>query len=166
MTKEKFTIPGVGAIIESEIDGEDKILIQQRSKNPIEGTGVYEIPAGKIREYENIFDCLRREVKEETGLDIIKIFGEEETIEIIKNDYRVINYQPFCCSQNTDGVYPIMVHTFICSAKGELLKKSSESKNIRWVNMKELTALLENDDCLYPMHITTLKKYLEYKVQE
>ena len=39
--------------------------------------GLWEIPAGKIREYENIYSALRREVKEETNLDITYIAGEE-----------------------------------------------------------------------------------------
>lgn len=36
-----------------------------------------EIFVGKIREYENIFEVLKREVKEEIGLIIIKILGED-----------------------------------------------------------------------------------------
>ncbi len=60
---EKFAISGAGGIIEKCIEGVDCILIQDRFKEdaPLE-KGLIEIPAGKIREYENIFDCLRREI--------------------------------------------------------------------------------------------------------
>lgn len=161
---EKFTIPGVGGIIQSNINGEDVILIQKRSKNPLEGTGVFEIPAGKIREFENIFDCLRREIKEETGLDVVEILGEKEAEIIRKPDYTVVNYQPFCCSQNTCGKYPIMVHTFICRATGKLVTKTNETEEIGWITLDELKKRFEDgDDWLYPMHITTLKKYLAWK---
>ncbi len=37
-----------------------------------------EIPAGEIREFENIYDCLRREIHEETGLEVTYIEGEDE----------------------------------------------------------------------------------------
>ncbi|WP_242985299.1 NUDIX hydrolase [Vallitalea okinawensis] len=164
MTEEKFMIPGVGGIIERKIDGEDTILVQKRMKDPRECSGVFEIPAGKIREYENIFDCLRREIKEETGLDLIEIYGENEAEIIEQGNYKVVNYEPFSCSQNTIGEYPIMVHTFICRASGDLLERSNESEEIQWVTLKELRRRLDNNkESFYPMHIVTLEKYLSWK---
>lgn len=77
MIKEIFAKPCVGAIIEKIIDGEKYILVQTRQKEDgCETNGMIEIPAGKIREYENVFSALRREVREETGLEIIKIYGD------------------------------------------------------------------------------------------
>lgn len=164
MLQEKFMIPGVGGIIEREINGENTILIQKRMKDQRECTGVFEIPAGKIREFESIFDCLRREIKEETGLDLIEIKGEKEAIIVEQGNYKVINYEPFSCSQNIIGEYPIMVHTFICRASGELLEKSNESEEIQWVTLEELRKRLdENKEEFYPMHIITLDKYLNWK---
>ena len=59
--KEKFALPAVGAIIVKKVDDEEFILIQNRKKNNGDGMdGLLEIPAGKIREYENIFEALRR----------------------------------------------------------------------------------------------------------
>lgn len=70
---EKFAIPCVAAIIEKIINNEKYILIQTRQKeNGAETNGMLEVPAGKIREYENIFEALRREVREETGLTITR----------------------------------------------------------------------------------------------
>lgn len=64
---EIFAKPAVGAIIEKIEQGKRYILIQTRNKESggIEN-GMTEIPAGKIREYENIFDALRREIWEES----------------------------------------------------------------------------------------------------
>lgn len=60
--KEKFMIPAVTAIVVKETDGVKYLLLQERWKNnPLED-GLLEIPGGKISEYENIFDSLRREV--------------------------------------------------------------------------------------------------------
>jgi len=125
---ELFAKPGVGGIIEKSIDGVDYILIQDRcKKDAVAEVGLLEIPAGKIREFENIFDCLRREILEETGLDVIYIEGEKETEMTEYNGYKVINYIPFSCSQNIQGEYPIMVQTFICKAKGDILSETNES---------------------------------------
>ena len=84
---EKFAIPCVAAIIEKIINNEKYILIQTRQKeNGAETNGMLEIPAGKIREYENVFVALRREVKEETGLTITKILGEDRQVsKILRN---------------------------------------------------------------------------------
>ena len=59
-----------------------------------------EVPAGKIREYENIFEALRREVKEETGLSITKILGEDNQISNFIKGNEVISYTPYCITQN------------------------------------------------------------------
>lgn len=162
-TAESFTIPGVGGIIEKDIRGTRHILIQERFKEEAPSErGMLEIPAGKIREYENVFDCLRREIKEETGLEVVEIEGEDQAETVSFNGYKVISYTPFNTSQNLSGHYPIMVQVFLCRVKGELLKRSSEAKNIRWISRNELDRLLEsNEKSFYPMHVHTLKKYLE-----
>lgn len=164
---ELFAKPGVGGIIEKNIDGIDCILIQDRCKEDAKlELGLLEIPAGKIREFENIFDCLRREIWEETGLKVTHIKGEDEAIILASNGYKVLNYTPFSCSQNIQGTYPIMVQTFICNAVGDLLKKSDEAKNIRWMPIIELKKLLESNKSLfYPMHVITLEKYLKMKLK-
>jgi ADP-ribose pyrophosphatase len=164
---ELFAKPAAGGIIEKNIDGIDYILIQDRCKDDSKlEVGLLEIPAGKIREFENIFECLRREIWEETGLQVTYIQGEDETVVFESNGYRVLNYTPFSCSQNIQGIYPIMVQTFICNASGDLLKKTNETKNIRWISLRELKVLLEsNKQSFYPMHVTALEKYLKMKLK-
>lgn len=163
---EKFAIPGAGGIIEKVAEGVGYILIQDRYKEnaPMED-GLIEISAGKIREFENIYDCLRREIREETGLEVIEIEGENEAVFVESNGYKVINYMPFSCSQNISGSYPIMVNTFICRVKGKELIESDESRNMRWVPILELKDMLDrNQERFYPMHVTALKKYISYKM--
>lgn len=58
---ELFCKPGAGGIIEKNINGIDYILVQDRYKEDAKSEmALIEITAGKIRELENIFDCLRR----------------------------------------------------------------------------------------------------------
>lgn len=166
MQNESFSIPGVGGIITKTVNNEEFILIQDRVKEDAESErGMIEIPAGKIRAFENIYDCLRREVLEETGYIIETIEGEDDAeIEEI-NHYKVLNYVPFACSQNLEGNYPIMVQIFICHVKEDTKdpRESNESKNIRWENVSRVKDLLKEKNNLYPMHIRTLEKYCKRK---
>ena len=168
--EEKFSIPGVGAIIEKREKGTVSILVQERVKDrPHEGSdkeiGLLEIPAGKINEYESVYSCLRREVLEETGFIVDTIEGEDQAEVVEVNGYKVLNYTPFSNSQNIKGYYPIMVQVFICTVKGTPSADfvSSESKNIRWEKLDDLKKLLKNTSKFYPMHIATLNKYLELR---
>jgi len=159
---EQFSIPAAGGIIVSEIDNEEHILMQTRVKpNAQYEDGLLEIPAGKIQAFENIFDALKREIKEETGLDVIEILGENQSAIYEGNSYKVINFLPFSCAQNLTGCYPIMVFIFICRVQGELLEFSDESKNLKWTPVSEIRRLLSDSaEIFYPMHINTLKKYI------
>jgi ADP-ribose pyrophosphatase len=160
---EQLMKPGVGGIIEQIIDGVKHILIQERYKDdaPLED-GLIEIPAGKIREFENIYDCLRREIKEETGLDVTEIEGENESIVLEFNGYKVLSYTPFARSQNLRGTYPIMVQTFICRVKGDLAASTNETRFLRWVSLEKLEELIEGEwNRFYPMHVNTLREYIK-----
>ena len=93
--------PCVGAIIEKTENNERYILIQTRQKEDgNETNGMLEIPAGKIREYEDIFSALRREVLEETGLKITKVYGENDVISNQVRGVITISFEPYCVTQN------------------------------------------------------------------
>ena len=120
-----------------------------------------EVPAGKIREYENIFETLRREVKEETGLSITKILGEDNQISNFIKGNEVISYTPYCVTQNLSGAYSIILNTFLCEAEGELLTETNESQNIHWMKIEELKKIFKNNpEKIFLLHINALQKYL------
>lgn len=160
--KETFAIPAVGAIIVKSINGEEYILVQNRKKNNGDGCdGQLEIPAGKVREYENIFEALKREVWEETGLKLTKIKGEAEStfLNVAGND--TILFSPYCVTQNMSGVYSIILSTFLCEAEGELLERTDETENIRWIKSDELKEIVEQKpESIFLMHVQALRKYL------
>ncbi len=159
--KEKFAIPAVGAIIIKRVGEEEYILVQNRAKNSTDGTdGQLEIPAGKIREYENIFEALRREVREETGLHITSIQGEEESVFLDVKGNQTIVFSPYCVTQNLSGAYSIILSTFLCEAEGELLDKTNETENIRWMKKEELKQIVDNyPERVFLMHVNALRKY-------
>ena len=159
---EIFAKPCVGAIIEKVGHDEKYILMQTRQKEDGEETnGMIEIPAGKIREYEDIFAALRREVWEETGLTITKIHGEDNTVSNQVGDVITISFEPYCVTQNLSGAYSIILHTFLCEAEGDLLACTNETENIRWEKISDVTQLIkEQPEKIFFMHLNALKKYL------
>ncbi|MBE5947714.1 MAG: NUDIX domain-containing protein [Lachnospiraceae bacterium] len=163
--KETFAIPAVGAIIIKIVDGTEFILVQNRKKNNGDGMdGLLEIPAGKIREYENIFEALRREVWEETGLHLTSIKGEAESNFLDVEGNKTIMFSPYCVTQNLSGAYSIILSTFLCEAEGELLKQTNETENIRWVERDALKEIVDNSpESIFLMHVHALRKYLEQK---
>lgn len=160
---EKFAVPCVAAIIEKIVNNEKYILIQTRQKEDgAETNGMLEIPAGKIREYENIFEALKREVKEETGLTITKILREDRQVSNLIDGNEVISYTPYCVTQNLSGVYSIILNTFLCEAEGELLSETNESQNIHWMKIEDLKKILKNNpEKIFLLHINALQKYFK-----
>ena len=159
---ESFATPCVGAIVCGQKDGQDALLIQVRQKQGggIEN-GLLEVAAGKVREYENVFDALRREVREETGLRLSRIQGEESLRIRTVNGYEVMSFTPFLTTQNLSGGYSILLQTFICEAEGNLLEETSETTDIRWITSQECRELLrQTPEAFYPLHINALSLFL------
>ena len=159
---ETFAIPAVGAIIVKRVGDDEFILVQTRKKNNEDGMdGLLEIPAGKIREYENIFEALRREVWEETGLHITTIQGEDVSKFLDVDGNKTIMISPYCVTQNLSGAYSIILSTFLCEAEGELLKQTNETENIRWMRRDTLKEIVDKSpESIFLMHVHALRKYL------
>lgn len=154
--------PCVGAIITKTENNEKYILIQTRQKDDgNETNGMIEIPAGKVREYENIFSALCREVLEETGLKITKIYGKNSAVSNRVGDITTISFEPYCVTQNLSGAYSIILITFLCEAEGNLLNYTNETQNIRWEKISYVEELLkEKIEQVFFMHVNALKKFL------
>lgn len=157
---EYLYIPFVGAIIERELNGVKQILVQIRHKETdSKYKDVIEIPGGKFRAFEDVYETLRREVKEESGLDITFVDGEKERVSFKNRDDDSDIVTPFCVTQMKNG--PFIGLIFLCKGEGELAKSTNETKDAQWMNIEELKEIVTNEaDRIYTAFLAPLKKYL------
>jgi len=99
------------------VQREDKVLIALRPSEGLLGN-LWEFPGGKREPHESLADCCKREVEEETGLQV----EVGECIAMVKHTYTH---------------FKITLHAFLCRyVSGEASPKSSQE--IRWVKLDEL----------------------------
>lgn len=110
------------------LNEESKILLISRSQNDNYG-GVWELPGGGVEENEDIIDALIREIKEETGLDVIR-----DTINFI-------DYFEF---HNIESNKHKRKFCFEVKTTGELTI-SDEHTDFRWFDRNEIINELRND---------------------
>ncbi|WP_282156067.1 NUDIX domain-containing protein [Cytobacillus gottheilii] len=121
-------VPAVSAVILSE-DG-NKILLQERVDN-----GKWSLPGGQVDPGESVEEAVKREVSEETGIDIevLKMIG------VYSDPNHVISY--------SDGeIRQQFSICFLCKALTSELAVSHESKRVSYLLLDQLHTL--------NMHIT------------
>lgn len=158
---EELYIPFVGAIIEKEEFNEKYILIQVREKTSDKiYRGSLEIPGGKMRAYEDIYESLRREVKEESGLDISFIEGEKDKRSFKNKDHHSSLIEPFCVTQMAEG--PFIGIIFLCKATGIPALKTDETKEAHWMRVSELKKIVEETpEKIFTAFLAPLVKYTQ-----
>lgn len=129
------------AIIMNRINNDIKILIQKRTK---ENEICYELPGGRIEEFESITDALRREVKEETGLDISYIEDDEKSF-ISNGTFKTQCVSPFCAYQTIEGPVDSFGLHFVCESKGVSLNSGDDTAEIHWATVAEIIELIDTD---------------------
>ena len=124
-----------------------KFLTQVRwkpEKSP-QYTGMLEIPAGTMDAYEDVYETLKREIKEETNLDIINIYNnyKSEIYETRKDDVAFV-FKPFLCQQvlKTNGGLPWVGFVFLCEVEGEAISQATETKDPKWNTIDELEEII------------------------
>lgn len=127
------------AIIERIALDKKEIIVQWRNRS---GEECWEFPGGSIEPYESLYDAVRREVKEETGLDVVAIGGQDEYFQ----EGKVECLRPFSVYQTLEGFVDSVGFHFICHVVGDVLAEGDASKEIRWVGIDELKRLLEAEE--------------------
>jgi 8-oxo-dGTP pyrophosphatase MutT (NUDIX family) len=128
-------VPATSAIISN---GRGKILLHQRRDN-----GLWALPGGTMEVGETVTECIIREVKEETGLDIVPAY----LIGIYSNPSHVIAF-------NDGEVRQEFSICFACHVTGGTLQISDESSDIGFFSRKQIEQL--------PMHPSIKQRLDDY----
>jgi ADP-ribose pyrophosphatase YjhB (NUDIX family) len=115
-------IIGVGAIILKR----DRILMAQRGKEPLKGS--WSLPGGALETGESLADGVRREVREETGLDI-RTLGVLEIFERIMRD------------ASGAPEYHYVLIDYMCRMVGGTLAPGDDVCAVEWVRRRDLPQL-------------------------
>ena len=113
---------GVGAIILER----DRVLMAQRGKQPLKGW--WSLPGGLLEIGEALTDGLRREVREETGLEV-RPLGVLEVFERIMRD-----------AAGAPEYHYVLID-YICRAAGGTLCAGDDVCAVEWVRRRDLARL-------------------------
>ena len=112
-------ILGVGALI---FEG-DEILLVERGREPLKG--YWSLPGGVLETGESLKDGIRREVREETGLEI-------EPLEIAEVFERIMR------DAEGQAEYHYVLIDYICRVTGGTLGAADDSSAVAWVKRGDL----------------------------
>ncbi len=130
---------GVVAVI---VNDKKQILVSKRIDPDKKGYGCYALPGGKLETGESLYDCVKRETAEETGLDIIT------------ND-------PFHVWQNGENL-SIFIHC--CPVSGEVVANPEPTKHSPWTwyTLETLATFIKPDKDWVPLaKLINFRKYLD-----
>jgi ADP-ribose pyrophosphatase YjhB (NUDIX family) len=113
---------GVGALIHRG----DEIVVVKRENEPAKG--LWSIPGGLLELGERVYDGVKREVMEETGLDV----DIDRLLDVIDN----IVY-------DDDGkiCYHYVLIDYLCSLSHGDLKAATDVKEAQWIKLKDVNRL-------------------------
>lgn len=121
----KCPIVGVGGVV---VDG-DRALIVKRAHEPRKGE--WSIPGGRVELGETLVDATRREIKEETGLDV----EVGAIVEVFDRVHRV-----------EDRVrYHFVIIDYVCRIVGGTLCAGDDAEDVAWVTSEEIDSYGVNE---------------------
>lgn len=135
----------VRGIIERDNNNQKEIVIQLRKRKG--EPECFELPGGRIEEYESITEALRREVFEETGLNLKHIKNEKEQIHTKPqiSSFEMQCIKPYAAYQTLSGPVDSFGIYFLCEAEGELLKAGDDTENAHWASTDEIKNLINDN---------------------
>jgi 8-oxo-dGTP diphosphatase len=121
----KFLV-AVGAIVENTNTG--KILLLKRSEEKDFSGGIWEYITGRLNQFEEPEDGLRREIREESGIEV----------EILKP---ISIYHIFRGEKSAEN--ELVGIMYWCRTASEEIKLSEEHTDFKWIFAKEALEMME-----------------------
>lgn len=120
----------------------DRILLVQRGKQPLKGW--WSLPGGVVETGEHLTDALKREVREETGL-------EAEPLLVVEIFERIMR------DKEGKAEYHYVLIDYLCKAKGEP-KPGDDAAAVEWVKRKDLAGRKVTEGTLQVIEVAFTKK--------
>ncbi len=120
---------GIGAII---FDG-DRILMVERAGNPLKG--YWSLPGGLVETGESLVNAVKRELFEETGLQV----EPQQMFELFERIMRDAQGQ---------AEYHYVLLDYLCKVVGGTLKAGDDVSRAEWVRREDLPSLLITEGTL------------------
>ena len=155
--KEKNIKFVVNAIALMSAEGKEYVLLQENKKQYANGS-IFELPGGVIKESENVYGCLRRELKA-NGFEVTKIFGEDKCNELSYEEEVLTVFKPFCVSQSFNDNNSIISSTILCEVNSA---NYCNKGHLKWICTDDLRAMLvEHQENISTHNIAALKLFCD-----
>lgn len=121
----------------------DRILLVQRGKQPLKGW--WSLPGGVVETGEQLTEAIKREVREETGLEVEPLL----VVEIFERIMRDKEGKP---------EYHYVLIDYLCKTKGGEPKPGDDAAAVEWVKRKDLGARKVTEGTLEVIEVAFTKK--------
>jgi 8-oxo-dGTP diphosphatase len=141
----RHPLVGVGAILVDR----GRILLVERGKEPLKGW--WSLPGGALETGETLRDAVRREVREETGLEIEPV----AVFEIFERILRDLDGRP---------EYHYVLIDYLCRVTGGGLRPGDDVSRVEWVREEHLGTLAITEGTL-PVIEKAFRNRRKYKLK-
>ncbi len=130
---------GVGAVVVQE----GRVLLVRRGQAPLKGH--WTLPGGVLELGESLIEGVRREVREETGLEVEPV----ELIELLDRIHKLEDRIQF----------HYVIADYLCRVTGGTLQAASDADAVRWVERSEWDhGALASSSALDPVTVRVIEK--------
>ena len=154
---ENVMVPVIRAIVRC-VDDPDRILLQRRAGAQETVRGRLEIPGGRWRAAEPPGYAIEREVKEETGIELVAIQGIH--LDAIDARRTIASVEPLVVVAGVSGAFPAIHVVLIADGRGTPRDEPGETLDVRWWSRSDILASIDGEPGGFiPSTLAALRAY-------